>query len=244
MTDGDPVAIKRAWRRRLLAARRARCPEEVAGAGPALARRVLALAEARNVTCVAGYVELPGEPPTAPLLAALLDRGTRVLLPRLAAAGSRFRGVGRRTARALAGTARGRPSTDRCGRCPTPSSSLPRPWPWTSAAFGSGAVAADTTARSRTTATGCARRRPALGRRARGPAAGRAARPSGGCGRLADSDGAPAVTAVIAAAEAGQPSAHRARLARGSTRPAWATSPGEGGMPWRRGQRTRTGRGR
>ncbi|MGZ4619851.1 MAG: 5-formyltetrahydrofolate cyclo-ligase [Frankiaceae bacterium] len=90
MTDGDPVAIKRAWRRRLLAARRARSPEEIAAAGPPLARRVLALAEGRNVACVAGYVALPGEPPTVPLLAALLDRGTRVLLPRLAAADLEF----------------------------------------------------------------------------------------------------------------------------------------------------------
>jgi len=79
------VAAKRTWRRQLLAARRALAPEVVAGAGPALAQRVLALPEARGATCVAGYVELPGEPPTGALLAALLDRETRVLLPRQAA---------------------------------------------------------------------------------------------------------------------------------------------------------------
>ena len=90
MADADPVASKRAWRRGLLATRRARSPAAIAGAGPPLARRVLALAESRNVTCIAGYVALPGEPPTAPLLAALLDRGVRVLLPRQAAEGIEF----------------------------------------------------------------------------------------------------------------------------------------------------------
>ena len=83
--EADAVAAKRTWRRQLLAARRALAPEVVAGAGPALAQRVLALPEARGATCVAGYVELPGEPPTGALLAALLDRETRVLLPRQAA---------------------------------------------------------------------------------------------------------------------------------------------------------------
>lgn len=83
--EAGAVAAKRTWRRQLLAARRALAPEVVAGAGPALAQRVLALPEARGATCVAGYVELPGEPPTGALLAALLDRETRVLLPRQAA---------------------------------------------------------------------------------------------------------------------------------------------------------------
>lgn len=83
--DAGAIAAKLTWRRQLLAARRALAPEVVAGAGPALAQRVLALPEARGATCVAGYVELPGEPPTGALLAALLDRETRVLLPRQAA---------------------------------------------------------------------------------------------------------------------------------------------------------------
>ena len=83
--EAGAVAAKRTWRRQLLAARHALTPEVVAGAGPALAQRVLALPEARGATCVAGYVELPGEPPTGALLAALLDRETRVLLPRQAA---------------------------------------------------------------------------------------------------------------------------------------------------------------
>ena len=83
--EAGAIAAKRTWRRQLLAARRALAPEVVAGAGPALAQRVLALPEARGATCVAGYVELPGEPPTGALLAALLDRETRVLLPRQAA---------------------------------------------------------------------------------------------------------------------------------------------------------------
>ena len=86
--EAGAIAAKLTWRRQLLAARRALAPEVVAGAGPALAQRVLALPEARGATCVAGYVELPGEPPTGALLAALLDRETRVLLPRQPAVGT------------------------------------------------------------------------------------------------------------------------------------------------------------
>jgi len=90
VTDEDPVAAKRAWRRQLLAARRARTPEAVTAAGPVLARRVLALPECRNATCVACYVALSGEPPTEPLLAALIERGTRILLPRQGASALDF----------------------------------------------------------------------------------------------------------------------------------------------------------
>ncbi len=90
VTEGDPADAKRAWRRRLLAERRALSAEAIAAAGPSLARQVIALAESQNAAFVAGYVALPGEPPTSPLLAALLDRGIRVLLPRLAGAGLEF----------------------------------------------------------------------------------------------------------------------------------------------------------
>jgi 5-formyltetrahydrofolate cyclo-ligase len=41
------------------------------------------LQEVKDASCLAGYVSMPGEPGTQPLLAALSARGTRVLLPLL-----------------------------------------------------------------------------------------------------------------------------------------------------------------
>jgi 5-formyltetrahydrofolate cyclo-ligase len=71
-------------RRDVRAARAARDPAEVAAAGTALCDGVLALPEVRRASCVSAYVALPDEPPTGPLLAALSDRGCRILVPRIA----------------------------------------------------------------------------------------------------------------------------------------------------------------
>jgi 5-formyltetrahydrofolate cyclo-ligase len=71
-------------RREIRAARAARDPVEVAAAGAALRDRVLALPEVSTASCVTAYVSLPSEPPTGPLLAALSDRGCRILVPRIA----------------------------------------------------------------------------------------------------------------------------------------------------------------
>ncbi|HMA45704.1 MAG TPA: 5-formyltetrahydrofolate cyclo-ligase [Frankiaceae bacterium] len=66
-------------RRHLLAARRGRRPGT--GEDAAAARLLLALPEVGAARTVAAYVGLPGEPGTAPLLAALRGRGVRVVLP-------------------------------------------------------------------------------------------------------------------------------------------------------------------
>ena len=87
MTDGEPNGFtttsaheaKDVQRARLRALRRA----HVAGRGDdeALAAGVLALPEVARARVVAAYVSRPGEPGTVPLLAALRERGVRVLLP-------------------------------------------------------------------------------------------------------------------------------------------------------------------
>jgi 5-formyltetrahydrofolate cyclo-ligase len=64
-------------RRRLRAARAGRDAAALAAAGAALAGQ----AEAVAAPVVAAFVGVRGEPPTLPLLDALLQRGTRVLLP-------------------------------------------------------------------------------------------------------------------------------------------------------------------
>lgn len=84
----DVVALrrrKREVRRDLLAVRAAMAEEEVTQAAAGLARRVLALPELTGAGTVAAYVSMGHEPGTAGLLAALRERGTRVLLPVLLA---------------------------------------------------------------------------------------------------------------------------------------------------------------
>jgi len=91
-------------RRSLLEARR-----EVAdtpGTVAALTRAVLALPEVGVADTVAAYWALPGEPPTAPLIAALRQRGRRVLLPVLRPNGDLDWGAYEGT-RSLASAARG-----------------------------------------------------------------------------------------------------------------------------------------
>ncbi|SNQ49926.1 5-formyltetrahydrofolate cyclo-ligase [Frankia canadensis] len=76
-------------RARLLAQRRA-CqavanPTWPRSAPGSLATRILSIPEITDARCVAAYVGLPGEPDLGDLLARLLARGTRVLLPVLRA---------------------------------------------------------------------------------------------------------------------------------------------------------------
>jgi len=70
---------KAAWRRRLLAARRALGAAEHAAEAAALARHVLALATAGGTVCA--YVPVGGEPGSPAMLDALRGAGMRVLLP-------------------------------------------------------------------------------------------------------------------------------------------------------------------
>ena len=79
----DPV--KTARRRELRAARRAvAAGRDAAADGARLADHVLALLDGLGLgagAVVTSYVAVPGEPPTAPLNAALLAHGIRVLVP-------------------------------------------------------------------------------------------------------------------------------------------------------------------
>jgi 5-formyltetrahydrofolate cyclo-ligase len=68
-------------RDQLLAGRRRRSLTEVGEAAEAIAARVLAAPEVRRAATVAAYVSMGTEPGTGLLLDALLERGTRVLLP-------------------------------------------------------------------------------------------------------------------------------------------------------------------
>ncbi len=52
-------------------------------AAEALAMHTLALAEVQSASCVSVYASRSSEPGTLPLIAALADRGVRVLIPRL-----------------------------------------------------------------------------------------------------------------------------------------------------------------
>lgn len=81
-TDAAVVAVrKRDLRRRLLGHRRELSPQARKAAGAALTAAVLALPELPTARTVAAYASVGAEPPTTPLLAALLGRGARVLLP-------------------------------------------------------------------------------------------------------------------------------------------------------------------
>ena len=78
------MGVTKAALRNQLAARRALLtPTQLDDAGEKLAAAVLPALPDRG--CVACYVDVPPEPPTGPLLAALLARGYRVLLPLLRA---------------------------------------------------------------------------------------------------------------------------------------------------------------
>ena len=72
---------KVAVRDQLLADRRRRPLAEVVAAARAIAEHLLTTPDVRRAATVAAYVSLPGEPGTGPLLDALRDRGTRVVLP-------------------------------------------------------------------------------------------------------------------------------------------------------------------
>jgi 5-formyltetrahydrofolate cyclo-ligase len=78
-------ATKAALRRQITARRTALTPAQLDHAAHRLASAVLDLPAVYGTRCVACYVDVPPEPPTGPLLAALLDRGVRVLLPILRA---------------------------------------------------------------------------------------------------------------------------------------------------------------
>lgn len=71
------LSAKSALRRRVLTRRATLSPEQLAAAGPALADAVAPVC--RRAGCVAVYAAVGSEPPTAPLLDALV--GLRVLLP-------------------------------------------------------------------------------------------------------------------------------------------------------------------
>ena len=78
------MGVTKAALRTQLAARRAvLTPTQLEEAGEKLAAAVLPALPDRG--CVACYVDVPPEPPTGPLLAALVARGCRVLLPILRA---------------------------------------------------------------------------------------------------------------------------------------------------------------
>ena len=80
--DADPRdRSKRELRASALARRAARSREEQDEAAGLLAARVMELARAERAETVTAYLSLPGEPGTAPLLAALGAAGVRVLLP-------------------------------------------------------------------------------------------------------------------------------------------------------------------
>jgi 5-formyltetrahydrofolate cyclo-ligase len=68
-------------RDQLLAGRRRRSLAEVGEAASAIAEHLLAAPEVRRAATVAAYVSMGTEPGTGLLLDALLERGTRVLLP-------------------------------------------------------------------------------------------------------------------------------------------------------------------
>ncbi len=72
---------KASVRGRLRTARRDRPHAALAVAGAALTRQVLALPEVGAARTVSLYVSGPVEPPTAELLAVLVEQGRRVLLP-------------------------------------------------------------------------------------------------------------------------------------------------------------------
>ncbi|GAB7003381.1 5-formyltetrahydrofolate cyclo-ligase [Nocardioides sp. AN3] len=76
-------ARKVGTRDQLLAARRRRALVEVGAAAEEIAAHLLASEEVRRAATVAAYVSMGTEPGTGLLLDALLERGTRVILPML-----------------------------------------------------------------------------------------------------------------------------------------------------------------
>jgi 5-formyltetrahydrofolate cyclo-ligase len=76
-----PVAVKRALRARLMAARAAMSAADRAEAAAAVVPRVLDLPEVAAARVVAAYAGVGTELPTGPLLDALVARGVTVLLP-------------------------------------------------------------------------------------------------------------------------------------------------------------------
>ena len=81
----DTARAKQALREQVLARRAGLRPVNLEGAARALRDVLLATPEVAGAACVAAYVSVGREPGTGPLLHALLDRGTRVLLPVLVA---------------------------------------------------------------------------------------------------------------------------------------------------------------
>ena len=79
----DVAAAKAALRRRVLDARRRLQPRDLGAAARALRDVVLGMPEVTRARVVAVYVSVGREPGTGPLLDALLERGTEVLLPLL-----------------------------------------------------------------------------------------------------------------------------------------------------------------
>jgi 5-formyltetrahydrofolate cyclo-ligase len=79
--NGTIETQKRQVRRDLLAVRAAMADDELDQAAAALTGHAMALPELAAARTVAAYVSVGHEPQTRPLLAALRERGTRVLLP-------------------------------------------------------------------------------------------------------------------------------------------------------------------
>lgn len=77
----DPRADKRALRHRLVERRSALGPPDLVAAALALRDVVLAAEEVRAAGRVTAYVSVGREPGTGPLVEALSERGTQVLLP-------------------------------------------------------------------------------------------------------------------------------------------------------------------
>jgi 5-formyltetrahydrofolate cyclo-ligase len=78
---GHTSATKDGLRRTLLAARRARTPEARSAAERAIAAHAAADRALSRAARLAAYLAMPGEPPTADLIAAFLSTGTEVLVP-------------------------------------------------------------------------------------------------------------------------------------------------------------------
>jgi 5-formyltetrahydrofolate cyclo-ligase len=102
----DVAAAKAALRRRVLDARRPLQPRDLGAAARALRDVLLATPEVSRARVVAAYVSVGREPGTGPLLDALLERGTEVLLPLLLPDGDLDWAV-HEGDRALTGAARG-----------------------------------------------------------------------------------------------------------------------------------------
>lgn len=79
--EQPPVGDKASLRRLLREARRQRPQAERDSAGEAIARAALGWAPVREAPVVAAYASIGTEPPTWPLLDALVAAGVRVLLP-------------------------------------------------------------------------------------------------------------------------------------------------------------------